>query len=216
MQKIIKSAYSNELVNVYGEKQQCILIPDIHNERMRTTVKLCMNQYKRTGEGQNNVVFQVLDWCRNCGAEPLADEILSYIGVPVCEYTFTFSYTFVDRYFQLPNAHKYRTTRDIRVKMRTYIWKQIDKNPPICAISVSNNHYTSMLKHLNKGIPHKQRARFIHNSDDVECYALGPPKLVRDSVLNGPPFEMGIVLGPNDEELENDDPYIEQLYWTYE
>jgi hypothetical protein len=37
--------------------------------------------------------------------------------------------------------------------------------------------------------------------------------MVRDSDLNGPPFIMGIALGPNGEELDDDDPYLNQYYW---
>ena len=184
------------------------LMPDNENRELRTTVKLCMDRIKRTGEGQDTIVFRLLDWCINCGAEPLAEEVLSYVGIrPTGEYRF--QHTFVDGYHNAYNAHRLQSAS---VKMRTYVWKQVDNNPPIYALL--QNYYTQLLDQFNRDIPHKQRGRFIYNNQNEECYALGkPPKMVRDGDLNGPPFIMGIALGPNDEELDDDDPYLNQYYW---
>ena len=183
------------------------LIPDHENRELRTTVKLCMDRLKRTGEGQDNIVFRLLDWCINCGAEPLAEEVLSYVGTkPTREYRF--QYTFVDGYHNAYNSHRLQNPR---VKMRTYTWKQVDTNPPIYALH--QTYYTQLLAQFNRDIPHKQRGRFIYNNQNDECYSLGPTQMVRQADLNGPPLIMGIALGPNDEELDDDDPYLNQYYW---
>lgn len=190
--------------------QEHMLIPDHKSQELRTTVKLCINRIKRTCEGQDSVVFRLLDWCINCGAEPLADEVLSYIGIhPTSEYRF--QYTFVDGYHNVYNAHRLPVHQNQSIKMRTYIWKQVDENPPIYALH--QNHYKDLLGQFNQGMPEKQRGRFIYNNKNEECYALGPSKLVRDGDLNGPPFIMGIALGPNNEELDDDDPNLNQYYW---
>ena len=205
MQKTIKSAWIVEQ-SIIGD----FLIPDDENKELRTTVKLCINRWKRTGEGQDTIVFRLLDWCQNCGAEPLAEEILSYVGVnPTREYTF--QYTSFDGEYQVHNAHRLPPNQNPNVKMRTYIWKQIDAHPPI--FSILTNHCAILLNQLNQGIPYKQRGRFIYNHQNEECYALGPSKLIREGDLNGPPFGMGIALGPNDKELDDDDPYLDQYYW---
>jgi hypothetical protein len=187
--------------------QEHMLMPDHESQELRTTVKLCMERFKRTGEGQDNIVFRLFDWCINCGAEPLAEEVLSYVGIrPTREYRF--QHTFVDGYHNSYNSHRLQNPS---VKMRTYIWKQVDTNPPIYALL--QNHYKHLLAQFNQSVPEKQRGRFIYNNKHEECYALGPSKLVRDGDLNGPPFIMGIALGPNDEELDDDDPYLNQYYW---
>ena len=198
------------ILSTYKEEEH-ILIPDYENRELRTTVKLCMERIKRTGEGQDTIVFQLLDWCINCGAHPLADEVLSYIGIhPYREYRF--QYTFVDGYHNAYNAHRLPEHQSRSVKMRTYVWKQVDDNPPIYAFY--QNHHVDLLSQFNRDLPYKQRGRFIYNNNNEECYVLGrPPKMVREGDLNGPPFIMGIALGPNGEELADDDPQLNQYYW---
>ena len=66
---------------------------------------------------------------------------------------------------------------------------------------------------LNKDLTNrKQAGRYVLNRDEmpVECR---PTKLMRYGAENGPPFDRGIAIGPGGEELEHDDPYLDQFYW---
>jgi hypothetical protein len=197
--KTIRLAY-----NVDSGSSYMAISEDSDGNELRMTVKLCMNRIKKSGilpepNSDQSTVFLMLDWCRNCGAEPLADEVLSYIGTfPTKDFTFELVYG--DSVCNVPRL-------PLEVTMRTYIWRQADNNRMI------DYAFGYLRETLNRGLTNqKHAARYVLNKNDmpIECR---PPKLVRYGGENGPPFDCGIALGPNGEELENDDPYLDQFYY---
>jgi hypothetical protein len=141
----------------------------------------------------------MLDWCRNCGAEPLAEEILSYVGIlPTKDFSFELVYS--DELCNVPRL-------PLQITMRTYAWKQVDNNTMIDYV------FGKLRETLNKDLTNQKHiGRCVLNRDEmpVECR---PTKLVRYETENGPPFERGIALGPSGEELDDNDPYLDRFYY---
>jgi hypothetical protein len=197
--KTVRLAY-----NVESFSPNMVVSEDIDGNELRITTKLCMNRIKNSGilpepNSNQSTVFLMLDWCRNCGAEPLADEILSYLGITKTK-DFTFELVFSDELCNVPQL-------PLQINMRTYAWKQTDNNATIDFV------LGKLRETLNKDLTNQKHAgRYVMNRDEmsIECR---PTKLVRYRDENGPPFDRGIALGPNGEELDNNDPYLDQFYY---
>jgi len=197
--KTIRLAY-----NIESFGSSMVVLEDVVGNELRTTTKLCMNRIKNSGvlpepNSDQSTVFRMLDWCRNCGAEPLAEEILSYIGVLPTK-DFTFELVFSDELCNVPRL-------PLQITMRTYVWRQVDDNRMIDYV------FGKLREALNQDLTNQKHAgRYVINRDEnpVECR---PSKLVRYGAENGPPFDRGIALGPSGEELDNDDPYLDRFYY---
>jgi hypothetical protein len=197
--KTVRLAY-----NVESFGPSMVVLEDVDGNELRMTTKLCMNRIKNSGilpepNSDQSTVFRMLDWCRNCGAEPLADEILSYVGISKTK-DFTFELVFSDELCNVPRL-------PLQITMRTYAWKQTDNNAMI------DYAFGQLRETLNKDLTNQKHiGRCVLNRDEmpIECR---PSRLTRYGDENGPPFDRGIALGPNGEELENDDPYLDQFYW---
>ena len=124
--RTIRTAFKYDKIN-----QDVTLDVDM-GEELRITVKLCINQIKKSGiipepNTAISTIFTLLDWCRNCGAEPLADEVLSYVGIlPTAEFKFKLVYD--DNLHLAYNHRRLPENQNPYVKMRTYKWKQIDNS----------------------------------------------------------------------------------------
>jgi len=197
--KTVRLAY-----NIESFGPNLVVSEDVVGNELRTTVKLCMNRIKKNGimpepNSDQSTVFRMLDWCRNCGAEPLADEILSYVGIlPTKDFTFELVYS--DELYNVPRL-------PLQITMRTYVWKQVDDNRMI------DYAFGKLRETLNKDLTNQKHiGRCVLNRDEmqVECR---PTKLVRYGAENGPPFERGIALGPSGEELDDNDPYLDRFYY---
>uniref|UniRef100_A0A6C0F0J5 Uncharacterized protein n=1 Tax=viral metagenome TaxID=1070528 RepID=A0A6C0F0J5_9ZZZZ len=197
--KTIRLAY-----NIESFGSSMVVLEDVVGNELRATTKLCMNRIKKSGilpepSSDQSTVFRMLDWCRNCGAEPLAEEILSYVGILPTK-DFTFELVFSDELCNVPRL-------PLQITMRTYIWRQVDDNRMI------DYAFGKLRETLNKDLANQKHAgRYVINRDEnpVECR---PTKLVRYGAENGPPFDRGIALGPSGEELDDNDQYLDQFYY---
>lgn len=133
----------NESLNdVVDYRNSIMLLPPRANEDTRVLVKLCLNAMKQKPgmteyamrEDINSLtpgefVFMILDKFQNSEMMLLAEEIISYVGCyPKIKISFERVYS--DYYREVANYHN-----RVKVKLRTYYWRQLDDTPTIFAIN---------------------------------------------------------------------------------
>ena len=213
--KTINASFDTRESGTFGRKFEnygAYLTGNINNnDELRTTVKLCIDRlhrigmtnvvsYKKTNSlSKDEFVYKVVDMFQNCGMEPLAEQVVDYVGNSS---PFTFELVYYDNYYSVSN-----TRDDIWIKLRTYYWIQTSN---ICINQIDDTNdrinYNAVtlgekfLEQLNEGIPKTRKGRTIHNYLD-ENVLIPSCRLTRMNAYMGPP-DAGIPVGLDGEDLD--------------